>query len=85
MSSQIISYEEGVRRLSVREINVLDVVEIGLTNKEIAEELNLSIRTIHAHRRNICEKLEIRGSNGLIKWLWKVENSDNQRNKKEMY
>ncbi|MEX2347937.1 MAG: LuxR C-terminal-related transcriptional regulator [Balneolaceae bacterium] len=45
MCTQIISYEEGIRRLSVREINVLDVVEIGLTNKEIADELNLSIRT----------------------------------------
>jgi len=53
---------------------VLDLAEAGFTNKEISAELHLSIRTVHAHKRHICKKLNIAGRNGLIKWLWSTKN-----------
>jgi DNA-binding NarL/FixJ family response regulator len=40
------------------------VVE-GLSNKQIAEKLNLSIHTVITHRRNISTKLDIHSTSGL--------------------
>jgi len=71
------TYREALEILSPREGEGLKLVGKGLTNKSIAEELHLSIRTIQAHRRNICLKLNLRGSNGLIKWLMSVQNGNN--------
>jgi len=49
----------------------LNLVKIGLTNKQIADKLRISEDTVKAHRRNICEKLDIRGTNGLLIWILK--------------
>ncbi len=46
-------------RLSDREREVLQLVAEGKTSKEIASQLNLSIKTVEAHRMNIMEKLNI--------------------------
>ena len=46
--------------LSDRETDVLRCVALGMTNKEIAGKLFLSIHTIIAHRKNISAKLGIR-------------------------
>ena len=46
-------------RLSDREREVLQLVAEGKTSKEIASQLNLSIKTVEAHRLNIMEKLNI--------------------------
>jgi DNA-binding CsgD family transcriptional regulator len=73
-----ISYEEGLKLLSVAEANVLDLVEQGYTSKEIAEKLGNSPRTIQTHRSNICRKLGVKGRLGLIKWLWMVRNEGNK-------
>jgi DNA-binding NarL/FixJ family response regulator len=45
--------------LSDREREVLQLVAEGKTSKEIASQLNLSIKTVEAHRMNIMEKLNI--------------------------
>jgi DNA-binding NarL/FixJ family response regulator len=37
----------------------------GMTNKEIAEQLYLSIHTVITHRRNISKKLQIHSAAGL--------------------
>lgn len=51
--------------LSNREKEILCCVAKGLTNKEIANELYLSVFTVTTHRRNICNKLQIHTSAGL--------------------
>lgn len=51
--------------LTSREIEVLVCIVRGLANKEIAEELNISITTVISHRKNIIEKLNIRSVSGL--------------------
>ena len=43
--------------LSVREIEIVQLVAAGMTNKEIAARLFLSIHTIKTHRKNIIKKL----------------------------
>jgi len=44
--------------LTGRELEVLQFMADGNTNKEIARELNLSVQTVKSHVRNIFEKLE---------------------------
>jgi len=51
--------------LSVRETDVLIQLLKGLSNKEIAEELNISTHTVISHRKNIAEKTGIKSLPGL--------------------
>lgn len=51
--------------LSEREIEVVKLVAIGKTNKEIAGELFISFHTVISHRKNITEKLGIKSISGL--------------------
>ena len=45
--------------LTIREQEVLELVAAGLSNKEIAEKLNLSIHTVKSHMRKILAKLHL--------------------------
>lgn len=51
--------------LTEREKEIICNVAKGLSNKEIADALNLSVHTVATHRRNISAKLEIHSSAGL--------------------
>ncbi len=51
--------------LSEREKEVLALLVKGFINKEIAEELNISINTVISHRRNIVERLGLRSVSAL--------------------
>jgi DNA-binding NarL/FixJ family response regulator len=46
--------------LTVREREIAELVAAGRTNREVAEQLVLSTRTIEAHLRNIYGKLDVR-------------------------
>jgi LuxR family maltose regulon positive regulatory protein len=48
-----------VEPLSAREIEVLQLVAQGLTNKQVADRLYLSLHTVKAHARNIYGKLGV--------------------------
>ncbi len=52
-------------QLSEREIDVLKLLAKGLSNKEIADKLNISVHTVNSHRKNIMDKTEIRSIAGL--------------------
>lgn len=45
--------------LGKREKEIVACIARGLSNKEIAEQLCISVHTVTTHRRNICQKLEI--------------------------
>nr|WP_320117483.1 response regulator transcription factor [uncultured Marinifilum sp.] len=51
--------------LSAREKNILTHIALGLTNKEIADQLFISIHTVVTHRKNITHKLGIKSVSGL--------------------
>jgi DNA-binding NarL/FixJ family response regulator len=57
--------EDGSNELSTRECEILTAVAKGKTNKEIADEFNLSIHTVISHRKNISHKLGINSIAGL--------------------
>lgn len=48
-----------LENLTVRELEVLKCVAKGLTNQEIAERLNISIKTVKVHFGNILQKLKL--------------------------
>ena len=54
-----------LNELSSREKDILAAVAMGKTNKEIADEFNISIYTVISHRRNISQKLGINSIPGL--------------------
>lgn len=57
--------DDDQETLSEREKEVVVCVVKGMTNKEIAEHLFLSIHTINTHRKNISKKLQIHSASGL--------------------
>ena len=54
--------------LSERESEVLRLLAVGLTNKDIAQSLILSVRTIEAHLRSIFSKLGVRSRTEAVLW-----------------
>nr|MBD5376364.1 response regulator transcription factor [Bacteroides sp.] len=57
--------EEDRQELSPREKEVIVGIVKGLSNKEIAAEINVSVNTVMTHRRNIASKLQIHSPAGL--------------------
>ncbi|HLR29732.1 MAG TPA: response regulator transcription factor [Paenalcaligenes sp.] len=54
-----LQHEEILARLTAREQQVLERIVAGRLNKQIAGDLDISIKTVEAHRANIMEKLEV--------------------------
>lgn len=53
------------KTLSDRETDVLKLLSGGFSNKEIADNLNISIHTVISHRKNISQKTGIKSQSGL--------------------
>ena len=54
--------------LSARELEVLGLIGVGHTNREIAEKLVLSVRTVESHRGRIQEKLGLSTRHDLVRY-----------------
>ena len=54
--------------LTTRERTVLRLLAKGASNKHVARELDISVRTVETHRRNIKRKLDIDSSAGLVRY-----------------
>ncbi len=61
----VMAFPGGTESLSQREKEILICLVKGMSNKEIAEHLYLSVNTITTHRRNINRKLDIHTVAGL--------------------
>jgi len=53
--------------LSPRELEVLKLICEEYTTQEISEKLFISDRTVEGHRKNLCMKLEVKNTAGLVK------------------
>ena len=49
-----------IQRLSPRERQIMDGILAGKYNKVIADELNISMRTVEVHRANLFEKMQVK-------------------------
>lgn len=61
--------EQGIESLTEREHEVLRLISIGKSNKEIARELVISPKTVSVHRTNIMTKLDVKNSFELIRFV----------------
>jgi two-component system invasion response regulator UvrY len=61
--------ENKLSRLTEREIEIIKLIKNGSTNKEIAEKLFLSPRTVETHRARILKKLDLKNSLSLVKYI----------------
>ncbi|MBN8643272.1 MAG: response regulator transcription factor [Flavobacteriales bacterium] len=57
--SKINASNENTQSLTIREIEILNLLSKGLLNKEVANELNISTGTVKKHVQNIYEKLHV--------------------------
>jgi DNA-binding NarL/FixJ family response regulator len=53
--------------LTPREAEVLQLIAEGFANKQIAAELNLSVKTVEKHRQQVMQKLKIHDIAGLVR------------------
>lgn len=71
-----------INDLSTREKEVLHLICQELTTQEIGEKLFISERTVEGHRRNLCAKLGVKNTAGLVKKALLLNLVDNDINPK---
>ncbi|WP_276481942.1 response regulator transcription factor [Paraflavitalea pollutisoli] len=69
MKKQLQSPMEGAS-LTHRELEVIRLIEQELNNKQIADQLSISERTVETHRKNILRKTNTNNVIGLIKYAY---------------
>jgi len=62
------SEPQPVEPLTPREIEVLKLIVQGYTNRQIADKLCISVRTVEGHRANLCGKLGLRSRVELVRY-----------------
>jgi two-component system response regulator NreC len=62
------SHEDSYNALTLREREVLQLITEGCSNREVAEKLHISIKTVGVHRVNLMEKLNIHNTTELVKY-----------------
>lgn len=54
--------------ISERELDVLRLVAVGYSNKEIAAQLEISVKTVEVHKANAMRKLNLRGRTDVVRY-----------------
>jgi DNA-binding NarL/FixJ family response regulator len=60
------------KTLTQRELEILKLAAVGLTNKEIADKLFISTKTVDCHKNNIVQKLKLKNTAEMV--LYAVKN-----------
>ena len=55
--------------LSRREIDIVQLIKEGLSSKEIAQRLDISLKTVEVHRYNILKKLSLKNTAALVNFI----------------
>lgn len=72
LSSQVFEEEDtntGINSLSQREIEIIALLKKGYSSKEIAEPLNISVKTVDVHRYNILKKLNLKNTAAMVDYI----------------
>lgn len=72
INTEVLNFDTQIatERLTEREIGVLKLIEKELNNKQIAEQLFISERTVETHRKNIFRKTNTQNVIGLLKYAY---------------
>lgn len=63
--------EHHPTHLTGRELEILYLLSQGLSNKDIAHRLSVTIRTVKFHTGNIYARLGVRSRSEAIAWAWR--------------
>lgn len=70
LTEQIFELESfDTKTLSSREVEVVKFIKQGLSSKEIAKEMNISVKTVEVYRHYILKKLNIRNTAALVNYI----------------
>lgn len=72
LSDQVINGSDqssGLNSLSQREIEIIAFIKRGFSSKEIADSLNISVKTVEVHRYNILKKLNLKNAAALVNFI----------------
>jgi len=58
-----------MNNLSRREIDIIKLIKEGMSSKEIAQQLEISLKTVEVHRYNILKKLKLRNTAALVNFI----------------
>lgn len=58
-----------MNNLSRRELDIIQLIKEGLSSKEIALQLDISLKTVEVHRYNILKKLNLRNTAALVNFI----------------
>lgn len=59
----------NVNALTEREIQIINLIKEGHSSKEIAVNLNISLKTVEVHRHNVLKKLKLKNSASLVNFI----------------
>lgn len=62
-----------INDLSLRELEIVKYIKEGLSSKEIANHLCISVRTVEVHRHNILKKLKLKNTAGLLSFVHNMD------------
>lgn len=72
LSEQMLNGDQSnpdINNLSDREMQIVRALKEGLSSKEIAVELNISLKTVEVHRHNVLKKLKLKNTVSLINFI----------------
>ena len=58
-----------MNNLSKRELDIIRLIKEGLSSKEIAQQLEISLKTVEVHRYNILKKLNLKNTAALVNFI----------------
>jgi two-component system invasion response regulator UvrY len=58
-----------ILQLTDRELQIINLVKEGLSSKEMAARLSISLKTVEVHRHNILKKLRLKNSAALVNFI----------------
>lgn len=68
LSPTLASDEPPAEQLTPREVDVLRLIAQGYTNRQVAEQLHVSVRTVESHRANLTSKLGLSSRAELVRY-----------------
>jgi len=63
------SDEGDLNNLSRRELDIIKLIKEGLSSKEIALQLDISLKTVEVHRYNVLKKLKLKNTAALVNFI----------------
>jgi len=63
------SAADGLNSLSKREIDIIGYIKQGLSSREIADTISISVKTVEVHRYNILKKLKMKNVAALVNYI----------------